>query len=309
MSLHERTTRAETLPNFFICGAAKAGTTTLYELLRQHPEVYLPAVKEPHFFDRDTEFAKGLAHYDARHYGAAAAGRKARGDATPAYLGFAEWVAPRIAETFPRGGLKFIVSLRDPVARAYSHYRHRVRNGRELESFADALAAEADRLADNPREWCGYFQDGLYSGFLEVFFRHFGRESVLILRFDDLIRDHSAVLRDVCAFLAIRQGVPIEAPERSNAAGIPRSLWLRERVRRPGAWRHLVRPFVPSRARGALRAWALKALVRRVPNPPMPAEIERELRGRYADEIDRLENLLGWDLSAWREGPRSTAAE
>ncbi len=291
---------SDTLPNFFILGAAKAGTTTLYDLLRRHPDVYLPPGKEPHFFDRDGLFSRGLGYYDATFYGREAMGKRARGDATPSYFGYAEWVAPRIAEAYGTHAPKFIVILRDPVDRAYSHYRHRVRNGLEPESFAAALEAENDRLAANPREWIGYFRNGLYSRALSVFWQHFGRDAMLVVRFENLVAEQQQVGRRVFAFLDVEPNVALKVSSTRNAAGVQRWMWLRRKVLGPSALKALFRPLVPPRVRRSLKYAVLTHLVRHEDNPPMPADVERALRARYAGEIDRLEAMLGWDLASWR---------
>ena len=109
------------LPNFLIIGAAKSGTTALYDLLKQHPQVYLPFDKEPLFFSRDDYFAQGAEWYAERYFKEGESFR-ARGEATPHYLYWAEKVAPRIARTFGGRPPKFIAIFRDPVQRAYSWY-------------------------------------------------------------------------------------------------------------------------------------------------------------------------------------------
>ena len=87
------------LPNFFILGAAKCGTTSLYEALKKHPEIYLSATKEPRFFCNDEVFEEGIEHYANSHF-AGSGGWLARGDASPHYLVF-EKAAARIRELIP----------------------------------------------------------------------------------------------------------------------------------------------------------------------------------------------------------------
>ncbi|MSP81995.1 MAG: hypothetical protein EXQ94_03430 [Alphaproteobacteria bacterium] len=294
---------AGTLPNFFVPGAAKAGTTTLFDLLRQHPDIYLPKEKEPHFFDKDDSYCQGLGYYDATFYGNRALGKRARGDATPSYLHHAAFVAPRIAAAYGSRTPRFVVVLRDPVARAFSHFRHRQRNGREPGSFADALGKEGTRLAENPLGWAGLFRDGLYSRFLEPYWGLFGREAMLVVRFEELADRPEVIVRDVCRFLGVDDTAPISTGVTSNVASQPRSFWLRRMVERRAIWKDVVKPFLPARVRKRLKRRMRDANLRPAPRATIPLDVDRELRARYAEEFDRLETLLGWDLTSWREGP------
>jgi hypothetical protein len=131
------------LPDFVIIGAHKCGTTSLYHSLTRHPHVEGAATKELEFFNR--HFDKGIEWYrrcfprprwkDGR--------RSITGEATPYYL-FHPHAAKRMAEVVPRA--RMIVLLRNPVDRAYSHYHHRTRLGRETRSFEEAIEAETTRL-------------------------------------------------------------------------------------------------------------------------------------------------------------------
>lgn len=139
------------LPDFLVIGAQKAGTTSLFKYLVQHPRIAPPLKKQVHFFD--WHYGRGLGWYRANFpaIGAgppAETGRPMTFETTPYYL-FHPQAVPRIAETLHEARL--IVLLRNPLDRAYSHYRHNVRRRREPLGFVGALAAEQDRLpaADN----------------------------------------------------------------------------------------------------------------------------------------------------------------
>src|SRR3712207_4809254 len=119
------------MPNLFIVGAAKAGTTALYDYLAQHPEVFLSRVKEPMFFSREDYYARGLDWYEAEYFGGAE-DYPVRAEATPHYLYWSEKVAPRIKEVYGERPVKFIASFRDPVSRAYRSEERRV--GKECRS-------------------------------------------------------------------------------------------------------------------------------------------------------------------------------
>ena len=169
-------------PNFFVLGAAKCGTTTLHEVLIAHPHIFMTKQKEPHFFDADTYYNCGLDRYLRDHF-RGAAGFKARGEATPAYL------RSRKARDRIRGNLgkdlRFVVILRDPVTRAWSHYLHQRRACVETESFERALELEPKRSSAGRPAWTTYFGDGLYARQLLVWFEAFPREHFLVLLTED----------------------------------------------------------------------------------------------------------------------------
>jgi hypothetical protein len=108
------------LPNSFILGAAKCGTTSLYYYLKQHPEIYLPKDKEPHFFDNDVFWNEGVDVFLRRHFQGAQR-FPARGESTPAYFHRWEKVIPRIKAVYSDVIPKFIAIFRYPVERAFSH--------------------------------------------------------------------------------------------------------------------------------------------------------------------------------------------
>ena len=130
------------LPSFLILGAQRAGTSSLYNYLRQHPSLRLPRKKEMHFFD--LYYMRGLKWY-ARQFPAFVFNRtKKTGEATPYYL-FHPAVAERVANALPN--VKLIALLRDPTVRAFSHFQMSVFKGNEtILDFEVALAAEHERL-------------------------------------------------------------------------------------------------------------------------------------------------------------------
>ncbi len=128
---------------FFIVGAQRSGTTYLYHLLDQHPEIEMavPVRPEPKFFMRDDTFAKGIAHYES-HYFPGKPGAWLKGEKSTSYLE-SPIAAERIAAAYPNA--RIVVMLRDPVARAISHWRFSVANGVEQLPMAEAFDAEAER--------------------------------------------------------------------------------------------------------------------------------------------------------------------
>ena len=134
------------LPNFLCVGAQKAGTTTLYDILKQHPEICLPVEKETHFFNKEARYLKGVTWWLKRCF-SNYNNEKILGDITPEYLFFKK-VPNRIFNTLGRD-IKIIIIVRDPVARAYSQYLMSVTRGFEHLSFDDAIKIESTRIKDN----------------------------------------------------------------------------------------------------------------------------------------------------------------
>lgn len=181
------------LPDFICIGAMRAGTTTLWNMLQQMPDVYLPDVKEIHFFDRD--YDKGNRYYAS--FFEAAKNNQICGEITPGYLYLSE-CRDRIKMTTPDARL--IVVLRDPVARAWSHYRFSVLWGPEQHNFKEALKLEAARLKDGEykdRVYFSYAQRGVYIKQLKYFSEVFSSDQLLVVFLEDLINDKENVIRDI----------------------------------------------------------------------------------------------------------------
>ena len=159
------------LPNFMCIGAAKSGTTSLYDILRQHSDVFIPSFKEPHFFDIPSVYNNGVSWYKKTYFSSVKK-EKCIGDFTPTYL-FEGDAPQRIFNDLGRD-VKFIVILRNPVDRAYSHYLHSKRDCYDLLPFKDTLVKEKERLemAMNVDDYLSklrfsYIKQGLYAEMLK----------------------------------------------------------------------------------------------------------------------------------------------
>jgi hypothetical protein len=191
------------LVNFIIAGVQKGGTTALFDYLGDYPDIALPQFKELHFFDDDRrDWARpDYAEYHARF--PAAAGRPC-GEATPIY---AYW--PNSLERIAAysAAMKLIVVLRDPVQRAWSHWRMEYARGVETHPFAWCIRQGRQRLFDaepwgHHREF-SYVERGFYGEQFERLYRLFPKSQVLVLTSDDLRGDHGRALAQVRAFLSL----------------------------------------------------------------------------------------------------------
>jgi hypothetical protein len=301
---------AMTLPNFLMIGAQKAGTTAIYTYLAQHPQVFTSEIKEPAFFAFEgvqvsfagPDDARGERYIvrDLERYRQLfqKAGDRARaGEASNIYL-YAPQAAERIRHYVPNA--KLIAVLREPVDRAYSAYRHLVRDGREQLSFEEGPAAEASRMAANWHPIFHYKQRGFYYAQLRRFFELFSREQIAVYTYDDFKADPRALLRSMFLFLEIDPEFQPNMSVRHNVSGVPRSRLLHRIIGRPSRAKDLMKRLLPA---GAARLHA--ALMSRniaVSEPRIAPETERALRQEYRGDILQLEALIGRDLSAWRAG-------
>ncbi len=229
------------LPDFLIIGTQRGGTTSLYSYLARHPKVAPASVKEVHYFSFFYE--RGSSWYESNFPRSRGLRGRISGESSPYYL-FHPHVPERVLAVCP--DVKLIALLREPVARAYSHYRHECRLGEESLSFEDAIAKENERFAGDPfldgsHQHFSYAARGRYAEQLENWYQHFPREQMLILRSEDLFNDPERVCAETLGFLGLRPH-RLSAYERYNAgaelAGI-----------KPGLRRELTEYFRPHNER------------------------------------------------------------
>ena len=293
----------ERLPNFFVIGVSKSGTTSLYKILERHPQVYLSTVKEPSFFSDDEKYAKGVEWYLETQF-PKARGFPARGELTPRYLYWGSKVAARIQDACGKTP-RFIAIFREPVSRAYSQYWQAMRVGIEDLSFEDALANEDKRLRDNPDRfnyhgqvgWL-YYRMGLYAEQLQPYFEIFPRESFLFFLTEDLRDDFNNAVRRMFQFLQIDPSIKIPQLQ-SNAAAMPRSQSLNRFLRNPSPAKKRWSWLVPAPLRRVLWSSLNRANLEPFEYPPMNPETRAMLHEKYRPSIRRLESLIQRDLSHW----------
>ncbi len=219
------TGRWRALPDALIIGAQRAGTSSLYRYLGAHPGVAPSFRKEVEYFSRYA--ARGEDWYRA-HFELRAGRRHLRFEATPDYL-FHPLAAERASRLVPAA--KLVVLLRDPAARAWSHYRHMVRLGYETLGFADALAAEDERcapdlarLAEDPHHDAkallrySYVARGHYAPQLAHWLARFPRDQLLVVPSARLFDDPARAYADVLAFLGLE---PWQPPAFANVSRVP----------------------------------------------------------------------------------------
>jgi len=187
--------------DFLVIGAQKAGTTALDAYLREHPELCLPEErKELHFFDteramRRPRWYRELAYH--RNFMCFSV-EQTRGEVTPCYM-FKEDYIRRIWDYNPE--IKLLISLRDPVSRAYSQWNMQRQRGWEKRSFFTAV--KEDGVRENIDKRFAYIQRGLYGRQLRIIYKYFSRDSIFVFTQEDLLRNRKTTLNHIAAFLSI----------------------------------------------------------------------------------------------------------
>lgn len=203
---------------FLVAGVQKGGTTALFDYLREHPALCLPRAKELHFFDDEVAIdwaAPDYGLYHAPFLAERPAADAVWGEATPIYVYWPN-ALERIRAYNP--AMKLIVVLRDPVERAWSHWRMERARGAESLSFADCIRSGRNRVADaadgsGAHRVHSYVERGFYGAQIERLFTNFPRQQVLLMRSDDLRGDPARILRNACDFLQISAFETVAARE------------------------------------------------------------------------------------------------
>ena len=294
--------------DFCVIGAQKGGTTTLFEHLRRHPDLCLPADKEAPFFNRPELSSRGADSLFTTYFPQPVPVDRLLGTVTPQYMCIAGCAA-RLADAFP--GCRLIAVLRDPVERAYSHFRMAVRRGLETRSFDDAIA---EMLADHAaltaaRESVAlgetYVAWGEYGRVLGDYLERFERDRLLVLYTSDLEHDPAAVLRSIYEFLGVPVVLPEGLGERYHVGGSRRRFPnVQRRLRRSPvgwAWRRLPQR---TRSRAFIRFdhWNVRTELDDGPEasgPRWTLDTERRLRAHYSADVAELASRWGIDLP-WR---------
>ncbi len=304
----------DTLPNFFIVGAAKSGSTSLHHYLGQHPQVFCSSMKEPNYFlfegyplENDNVEPKHQSFYrrlmeksttTAEDYLALFDGvtdEKAIGEASASYLGDAS-VPARIHQAIPHA--KLIVVLRNPITRAFSHYRQHIRHGRTNESFMRLIRQEEKDLSKDVVHWAlpYYLRYGLYYRHLTNYLRSFDRSQVKIFLYEDLQADPIGLIQDTFRFLDVNDLFRANISETLNSDySVPKNRVLRTLL-----------TSTPAKTRAHLRRMSPAALLnwyhrkkRDFVKPQCPPKEWRALASIFREDVTKLQDLIQRDLSSW----------
>jgi hypothetical protein len=314
--------RAGAVPTFFIVGAQKAGTTALAATLAEHPEVFFSPIKEPNFFAQEIdprrfdktfsrlhlqseeEALKTARQHDLLYafirtpaaYGRlfeGSADYRARGEGSVSYL-YSTSAPANIAQVSPDA--RIIIVLREPVARAFSHFKMQRRAGLEPHSdFVGAVEADAARPTTRWGEKHLYVELGRYAPQLRRYLRAFAREQLLVLFHDELTKDPANAVARALRHIGVdaRAIPPLMRVE--NVSSVPRFEALNRLLFRTGVKRLVHRTLPPRVVRAA------NALYYTAGGDERLGEAQRRaLHHHFADDIAQVEDLLEKDLAGWR---------
>jgi len=297
------------VPDFYIVGAPKAGTTAMYEYLRGHPDLFLPERKELRFFGADLEIRDRtpLTKDGYLAYFADAPAGSLIGTAYVWYL-YSRSAASEIAAFSP--GARIIAMLRNPVSMLPALHAEHLTNGNEdIRDFTAALDAEPDRRAGRRIPPHAHLPQGLwytdvprYTEQLERYFAAFGHDRVHVIVFDDFVADTRAIYRETLRFLGVDDGYrpPAFAAVNTNRR-IRSERWRHFLARPPEPLRRLIHHVVPARLRRAAYERAKAMNVVAAPREPLAPETAARLAAEFGPEVANLSALLRRDLTTlWR---------
>ena len=288
-----------TLPNFMIIGVAKAGTTSLYHYLDQHPQVFMCPIKAPNFFAyADARSGTWTGEGDPPHPA------RFRVKTLEAYEGLFEGVTDEIAIgessllyfRSPTAALrihecvldvKLVAILRNPADRAFSGFLMRVRSGRAAMKIRERLTPDSHHV-----------RQGFYYNRLKRYFDIFARHQIKVCIFEEFTEDPGKVVVDLFDFLAVDTNFVPDTSVRHNPAGIPKSRLLSHLFFNSTLIR-TAKGVLPER----MQRMAKRVRRQNLRTPPtFPADLRAELTDLYREDIHKLEGLLGRDLSIWLNG-------
>jgi hypothetical protein len=294
-------------PDFLVIGAARAGTTALHAYLRQAPDVFMPATKEPDFFayagqrldckgpgadfinNSVTDAARYLALFADAPPGALC------GEASPLYL-YEPAAAATIARHIPSARL--VAVLRNPLDQAFSHYLYATKYRIEpLTDFTEALRREDERMAAGWQPLFGYSRFPRYAEQLARFQAHFPAEQLLVRTYEDFQDDPQTVLADILAHIGADASFHPDMREKLNAGGRPRNAAFQDFLMKSNPVTRAIGLVVPQRTRLRIRDRLAALNLRR--DDAMPRAARAILHDRLDDQIRALGPMIGRDLSHW----------
>ena len=301
------------LPDFLLVGAAKSATSSLSAYLNQHPQIAMASQKESWFFSffgKPPDYSSPGVLSDVvseldtytRLFDGAKADQKL-GDACPSYLYTYEDTIRNIHQLYSAEALaklKIIISLREPVGRAYSQYYTFKRKVQEPLAFDQAIQPDTinRRLQENWNIFYDYLGFGMYARQVEAFQQAFGKERVHVLLYEDVQTDVQKTFRTIYDFLEINPDVIVDDRYKINAiSGEPRLKWVVAGLFSKNRLKRMISALIPLRLRRIITYFIFKVLLKR---EAMDSSSVKQLSQYFTEDISRLEQLIDRDLSAWR---------
>lgn len=293
------------MPDFLIIGAQKAGTSSLYYYLKQHPQIYMSPIKELHFFTYEGESSHGsssIAQHnesfavvnnieDYQKIFQAAPESSVVGEASPSYI-YAPKAAERIKHHIPNA--KLIAILRHPAERAYSNFLHAIRHNHEpIQDFKQALHEEETRIRNNSAFLWHYKSKGFYYKQLTRYFALFDRSQIKVCLYEDLKTNPAGVIKDLFEFLEVDASFEPDVSRKYNVSVVPKNQLLSTVITSLKPIKPALKTLVPDRVRHYVRSQVFDT------PPPISPEMRKHLVKEYREDILQMQELLGRDLSVW----------
>ena len=287
------------LPSFFCVGAQKSGTTTLHDILIQHPKICLPEEKETKFFQDNEKYKKGLEFYIKRYFSNCTE-KQILGEIDPEYI-FFDYVPQRIYKDIGKN-VKLIFMFRNPIDRAYSHYWMSVRRGYEDKSFEEAIKLEKERIRkdQNFRRYFSYISRGLYAKQVKNYLKYFPKENMFFIIFEeDFLKNRKKTISNLFRFLDIEDlSDKLNVDLKSNPASLPKSKIIRDILYKPLLVRKIAKAVVPNEK---IRLKLRKFLENINQKPFKPPKLDPNLRKQileeyFMEDIEELSNIIDRDL-------------
>ena len=289
---------AEKKLDFLCIGAQKAGTTSLHDILVQHPDVVLPRNKETHFFSHDDIYTKEIEDY-YKMFPNNLDKKKVIGEIDPEYLP-SKNAYKRIYKDSGTE-IKFIVILRNPFDRAYSQYLMSKRRGFEPLEFQAAVKTENDRIKDRFGDlYHSYSTRSLYTPQIRKYLELFDHSNFMFVRFEeDFLDNKSETINKISEFLGLASfayNLDIE----SNRASIPKSKLVRDFVDKPGTLRKYGKHLVPFKGLRKRIISRIDHLNRKNISYSVDESLKNDfIQNLFLDDIKELESLTKLDLNRW----------
>lgn len=295
------------LPDFIIAGATRSGTTSLYYYLKQHPEIGFPSLKEPRYFSSidlnlpqkgpgdNTVDQKLILDFETyENLFSSLSGVKRIGEASSEYLSHYDQAAAEIKKML--GDVQILLILRNPVERAYSAYNNLKRDGREFETFENAIMKEEERIADNWDIMWAYKYVGLYYEQVKKYLETFSKVKILI--FEDFAKNPQKELKEIFQFLNVSPDAGIDTETIYSKSGEPKNKIIAKLADRKNPLIYFIRTtafkLIP-------RKYFEKVAGNLFLKSEMLEKTKKYLHNYYEKDILNLEKLIKRDLSIWRQ--------
>lgn len=292
------------IPDFIIIGAAKSGTTTLYEYLCRHPQIYMCTPKEPDFFSIDANYAKGIDWYYSLFNDAKPT--QICGEASTTYSRWHQHplAVERIHKALPK--VKLIYIMRHPVDRAYSFYIHRFKASLHKPQYAVSNTFE-----ETIKQQSEFIESSYYLEQIEKYLQFFSQESFLFLLMEDLIERPAATLKKILSFINVEPQINLIEQKKivANKAGDYPEWFIKKQLlnplkKVPGV--NLVSSMLPEQVKSSVYQTIKKAKYKEWKNsqfvpPPMLPETRAMLIDRFREPNLKLAKFLNRDLSHWNQ--------